>query len=114
VDKEKLKALGAAGVVVIGNSVQAIFGPLSENLKTEMQSVMSSPPVHESWYECFGGKANVVDIRICANNRVRVEMKKPMAPRNSESATWLQVNPKVVHVILDAKAKVSLREMASL
>jgi PTS system glucose-specific IIC component len=33
----KLKALGASGVLTVGNSLQAIFGPRSENLKTDMQ-----------------------------------------------------------------------------
>jgi glucose PTS system EIICB or EIICBA component len=37
---EKLKALGAAGVVVLGDGVQAIFGTQSENLKTEMQDYL--------------------------------------------------------------------------
>ena len=37
---EKLKALGAAGVVVVGDGVQAIFGTQSENLKTEMQEYL--------------------------------------------------------------------------
>lgn len=36
VDKEKLKNLGAAGVIVIGNSLQAIFGTKSDLLKTEI------------------------------------------------------------------------------
>jgi PTS system glucose-specific IIC component len=36
VDVNKLKALGAAGVVVIGDGIQAIFGTQSDNLKTEM------------------------------------------------------------------------------
>ncbi len=40
VDQPRLKALGAAGVVVVGNNVQAIFGPLSENLKTSMQEFL--------------------------------------------------------------------------
>ena len=39
---EKLKALGAAGVVVVGDGVQAIFGTQSENLKTEMQEYLRS------------------------------------------------------------------------
>jgi PTS system glucose-specific IIC component len=34
---DRLKALGASGVVLVGNSVQAIFGPRSENLKTDME-----------------------------------------------------------------------------
>jgi PTS system glucose-specific IIC component len=39
---EKLKALGASGVVVLGDGVQAIFGTQSENLKTEMQEYLKS------------------------------------------------------------------------
>ncbi|MFT3917085.1 MAG: PTS glucose transporter subunit IIBC [Anaeromyxobacteraceae bacterium] len=42
VDQARLKALGATGVVVIGNGVQAIFGPVSENLKTDMQLYLAS------------------------------------------------------------------------
>jgi PTS system glucose-specific IIC component len=37
---QKLKALGAAGVVVVGDGVQAIFGTQSENLKTDMQEYL--------------------------------------------------------------------------
>jgi len=40
VEKERLKALGATGTIVVGNSVQSIFGTLSENLKTEMQEYL--------------------------------------------------------------------------
>src|SRR5262249_23687108 len=40
VDKDRLKALGATGTIVVGNSVQSIFGTLSENLKTEMQEYL--------------------------------------------------------------------------
>ena len=36
VDQAELKKLGAAGVVVAGSGVQAIFGTKSDNLKTEM------------------------------------------------------------------------------
>ena len=37
-----LKALGAAGVVVVGDGMQAIFGTRSENLKTEMEDYLES------------------------------------------------------------------------
>ncbi|MCL4116413.1 UNVERIFIED_CONTAM: hypothetical protein GTU68_031632 [Idotea baltica] len=36
VDQDKLKKLGAAGVVVVAGGVQAIFGTKSDNLKTDM------------------------------------------------------------------------------
>ena len=39
---DKLKALGAAGVVVVGDGVQAIFGTQSENLKTEMEEYLKT------------------------------------------------------------------------
>jgi len=37
---DSLKGLGAAGVVVVGDGVQAIFGTQSENLKTDMQEYL--------------------------------------------------------------------------
>jgi PTS system glucose-specific IIC component len=40
VDQGKLKAMGAAGVVVVGNNMQAIYGPKSEGYKTEMDEYM--------------------------------------------------------------------------
>jgi PTS system glucose-specific IIC component len=39
---DKLKALGAAGVIMVGDGVQAIFGTQSENLKTEMQEYLKT------------------------------------------------------------------------
>ncbi|MCP4323208.1 MAG: PTS transporter subunit EIIC, partial [Alteromonadales bacterium] len=41
VNKAKLKQLGAAGVVVSGNGVQAIFGTKSDNLKTDMEAFLA-------------------------------------------------------------------------
>ena len=42
VNVARLKALGAAGVLEIGNSAQAIFGPRSENLKTDMMEYLKT------------------------------------------------------------------------
>ncbi len=39
---DKLKALGAAGVIVLGDGMQAIFGTRSENLKTEMEDYLKT------------------------------------------------------------------------
>ncbi len=41
-DQGKLKALGAAGVVVVGNNIQAIFGPRAEGLKTDMEEYLAT------------------------------------------------------------------------
>lgn len=37
----KLKGLGASGVLTVGDNLQAIFGPRSENLKSAMESYLS-------------------------------------------------------------------------
>jgi PTS system glucose-specific IIC component len=39
-DPKKLKALGAAGVLVVGDNMQAIFGTRSENLKTDIEEYL--------------------------------------------------------------------------
>ena len=40
VNTERLKGLGATGVVMVGESAQAIFGTRSENLKTDMEQYL--------------------------------------------------------------------------
>ena len=40
VDKAQLKALGAAGVIEVGNNVQAVFGPQAEALKNDIKDVL--------------------------------------------------------------------------
>lgn len=52
VDEKRLKALGASGVIKIGNGLQAIFGTLSEILKGDIAEIMESEP--------FGATANKV------------------------------------------------------
>ncbi len=42
VDQQKLRTMGAAGVVVVGSGVQAIFGTRSENLKTDMDEYLQT------------------------------------------------------------------------
>ncbi|MGH1333120.1 MAG: glucose-specific PTS transporter subunit IIBC [Exiguobacterium indicum] len=42
VNKDELKKLGAAGVLEVGNNVQAIYGPKSDNIKSEIQAVIAS------------------------------------------------------------------------
>lgn len=46
-DPERLKALGAAGVVRVGNGLQAIFGTLSENLKSDIEEFLRSTGADE-------------------------------------------------------------------
>lgn len=41
VDQDKLKSLGAAGVMVVGNNLQAIYGPKSDTLKSEINEIIA-------------------------------------------------------------------------
>ena len=45
VDKDELKALSAAGVMVVGNNIQAIFGPKSDTLKSEINEIIAGKAV---------------------------------------------------------------------
>ena len=40
VNKDRLKKLGAAGVLEVGNNIQAIFGPSSDSLKTQIKDII--------------------------------------------------------------------------
>ena len=44
VDQARLKALGAAGVIEVGNNVQAIFGTQAEALKNDILSAIAANP----------------------------------------------------------------------
>ena len=41
VDQKQLKALGAAGIMEVGNNLQVIFGPQSDNIKTRIQELIA-------------------------------------------------------------------------
>jgi PTS system N-acetylglucosamine-specific IIC component len=40
VDQARLKRLGAAGVIEVGNSVQAVFGTDAEALKSDINDIL--------------------------------------------------------------------------
>lgn len=108
VDKERLKALGSSGTVVIGSGVQSIFGPLSENYKTEMDEYIkaggggavatASAPVAKAeataesthkkrenhvdlagLLQGLGGAGNIVAPSACATTRLRLSVKESNA-----------------------------------
>lgn len=106
VDQEKLKSLGANGVVMVGNGAQAIFGTHSENLMTDMEEYLRThtdtpavpsskggvPPEAPSEFtqasalsrinpkqliDALGGKKNIAEFAACAKTRLRVVLVEP-------------------------------------
>lgn len=100
---EELKRLGAAGVMKVGNGMQAIFGTRSENLKTDMEVYLQSLGVKSisagstsataaagardlivtprqteragAIAAALGGNSNIVRIEPLALTRLRVELR---------------------------------------
>ncbi|XZG70495.1 PTS glucose transporter subunit IIBC [Chitinibacteraceae bacterium HSL-7] len=83
VSQDELKRLGAAGVMIVGNGVQAIFGTRSENLKTAMQLLMKQQPATgapvpgndraQELVRAFGGADNILSLDACIT-RLRVQV----------------------------------------
>jgi glucose PTS system EIICB or EIICBA component len=59
VNQGRLKALGAAGVVVVGNNMQAIYGPKAEGYKNDMDDYLkiAGPEAELSEAEAVGAAA---------------------------------------------------------
>ncbi|MDP1829035.1 MAG: PTS glucose transporter subunit IIBC [Archangium sp.] len=108
VDQPRLKDLGAAGVMVVGNGVQAVFGPLSENLKTEMEEFLekSAPAIDpKALLPSLGGRENVRAVESVAITRVRVELADGgrVDERGLEAAgvqAVMRAGERVIHLIV--------------
>jgi PTS system glucose-specific IIC component len=107
VDERALAALGASGVMRVGKGVQAVFGPLSEHLKTNMEDYLrasgaapaavpspasavrspaaaSAPAADPAMLEtaarlltALGERANVRELEAVAHTRLRVRLADP-------------------------------------
>jgi PTS system glucose-specific IIC component len=99
---EKLKALGAAGVVVVGDGIQAIFGTQSENLKTDMQEYLSSA----------GPEADEVEAASPVNAPAQAGLSPPVRDPDAArkaSAFIIALGGKANIVRVDACAETRLR-----
>ena len=104
---EKLKMLGAAGVVVVGDGVQAIFGTQSENLKTEMEEYLKTAGPEADQVE----KASPVKAPAAAG--VVAKLRDPDAAR--KVAAWLAAlggasNVERVDACSETRVRIVLRD----
>ncbi len=77
---DKLKAMGAAGVVVVGNNMQAIFGPKSDNLKTDMEEYLAHAGAEAELPE--GAAAPKVSYKA---DELRPRARDPLAPEKARA-----------------------------
>jgi PTS system glucose-specific IIC component len=97
----------------VGNAVQAVFGPVSENLKTDIEAYLksqaapaTSPP---ALVRALGGSSNVRALKAVAGTRIRVELDDPArfdaaGARMAGVQAVMQVAPDVMHLIVGAGA----------
>jgi glucose PTS system EIICB or EIICBA component len=102
-DQNKLKALGAAGVLLVGNNMQAIFGTRSDNLKTDM----------EEYLKTAGDEAELSDeaaaeISYQPTGGPTVRLRDPLAPEKARGIIDGLGGPDNI-VKVDAVAETRLR-----
>ena len=114
VDQARIKALGATGVIVMGNGVQAIVGTVAENLRTAMEEALRhggsrpaapraaaapAPQVAasasaadqgraEQLLAALGGNAVVIGCEAVAGNRLRLELNAPLTATAEQLAPF--------------------------
>ena len=133
-NQSELKALGATGVVVIGNGIQAIFGTKSGNLKTAMEEVISSnstpltkisEPMKlidynlQELIDYLGGKENITKLDKCAKTRIRLVIKDEEIIRSNIKCNQIEerlihIDKKVYHLIVGRSANEVFEQLEGL
>ena len=93
VDSARLKAMGASGVVVVGTGVQAVFGPASENIKSDLEEYL---------------RGGTTDAEVAARRRMPVAvvagLKRASGQRGGEVASGLAAAADLVRIAKDHDA----------
>jgi len=136
-NQEKLKALGAAGVVVIGNGVQAIFGTKSDHLRTEMEEyIQKGPKISvgittttassettsfdiKKIVDLLGGGSNIWEADTCAVTRLRLSVKdkNKLDKEKLQSELGQRViflNDNIIQVVMGKEVSAYLLEIKTL
>ncbi len=109
---DKLKALGASGVMRVGDSLQAIFGPLSENLKTDMEIYLEQAGSEADLSE-EERQALISGVTQDAGAQVAVQVQDPEAAVKAER--WLKAlggrdNLKEVEAVAVTRVRVKVAD----
>ncbi len=105
-DQNKLKALGAAGVLLVGNNMQAIFGTRSENLKTDMEEYLKT-----AGDEAELSEADVASVHY-EPQAVAIKLRDPEAPQKA-AAFIAALGGRSNIVKVEAAAETRLRVVVS-
>lgn len=94
VDVARLKDLGASGVLEVGNNMQAIFGPKSDQIKHEMQQIMSGQAVQHP-VDLDEDKDEAVVIDEAADTTAVTKTGQVVAPMDGEVVPLSEVPDQV-------------------
>jgi PTS system glucose-specific IIC component len=141
VQQQVFKSMGASGVVNAGQNFQVIFGPQSENLKTQMEEWMKSGATSKAtnsntlkttstsaqfvapsndWTQLVGAN-NILSAQVVSGTRVRVVVKEPNDVKlkelktKSEKSGWLceLYSGNVIHIIAGAQSQNVLKNFVT-
>jgi PTS system, glucose-like IIB component len=121
-DQNKIKSLGAAGIMIVGNNMQAVFGTRSVNIKTDIENYLSGKNTDQNqqnpklMLDALGGSRNVSDIEYCAQTRVRLKVMNESLINESKLAQLgvidiMKLNEGIFHLIIGAKAQKVTEEL---
>jgi glucose-like phosphotransferase system IIB component len=114
------KKLGASGVLFVGDGVQIIMGPRSENIKTQMEQYIKSGANKDLktnsetlLLNLIGGKSNIENVQLVSNTRVRIVTKninkvdiKELKKAASDGGLLAEIySGNIVHILAGNKAE---------
>ena len=132
VSSQKLKELGASGVMTVADGIQAVFGTASENLKTDMEKFLQAggqtqtvctPTVRavlsvnavqreqaKRLLQALGGAENIVSAHAIACTRLRVELKNSKKAqlgslKSTDVLATQMITPCLLHLLVGENAE---------
>lgn len=112
VDQARLKAMGAAGVMVVGNSVQAIFGTPSENMKTDMEEYLKTAGPEADGAEVRASTLIVDSVKAVSSATVPIESQVRDAAEQILVALGGHGNLRKIEAVACTRLRVELADAA--